>query len=288
MSVFGFYFAKSDEAQKTRSAQGNIEEGENETVPQTTPAKDVSSNQVVAAASSASGDPVDDASIPTTEEHASCPESGGPADAATASPSLEVQQEGSSADSGWRWLPDWQRWGHDTSGMMFDPHSGKYFVLNGTEMQEVEGGEEEKKEEVGEEVIGEWDGESLSGGDSLSEGALEDFDGEGFDEEEDASHLVGLQTDKETVENGAEEEKHNPDVCGDWIWDGEWWITAEGHSYHPVLKQLFHNGERVLSKVPVPLYLLLFFFTLVTGPRRSLSLKLSDTRVYEPQIRASI
>ena len=32
--------------------------------------------------------------------------------------------------------------------------------------------------------------------------------------------------------------------------------------------------------------LLLFLFTLVTGPGRSLSLKLSDTRVYEPQIRA--
>ena len=29
-----------------------------------------------------------------------------------------------------------------------------------------------------------------------------------------------------------------------------------------------------------------FFFTLVTGPGRSLRLKLSDTRVYEPQIRA--
>ena len=28
--------------------------------------------------------------------------------------------------------------------------------------------------------------------------------------------------------------------------------------------------------------LFFFFFTLVTGPRRSLSLKLSDTRVYEP------
>jgi len=27
-----------------------------------------------------------------------------------------------------------------------------------------------------------------------------------------------------------------------------------------------------------------FFLTLVTGPSRSLSLKLSDTRVYEPQI----
>ena len=32
----------------------------------------------------------------------------------------------------------------------------------------------------------------------------------------------------------------------------------------------------------------IFFCTLVTGPRRSLSLKLSDTRVYEPQIRARL
>jgi len=31
-----------------------------------------------------------------------------------------------------------------------------------------------------------------------------------------------------------------------------------------------------------------FFLNLVTGPRRSLSLKLSDTRVYEPQIRARL
>ena len=33
---------------------------------------------------------------------------------------------------------------------------------------------------------------------------------------------------------------------------------------------------------------LFFFFTLVTGPGRSLSLKLSDTRVYGPQIRARL
>ena len=32
----------------------------------------------------------------------------------------------------------------------------------------------------------------------------------------------------------------------------------------------------------------IFFFTLVTGPRRSLNLKPSDTRVYEPQIRARL
>ena len=33
-------------------------------------------------------------------------------------------------------------------------------------------------------------------------------------------------------------------------------------------------------------FLLLFFSALVTGSRRSLSLELSNTRVYEPQIRA--
>jgi len=32
----------------------------------------------------------------------------------------------------------------------------------------------------------------------------------------------------------------------------------------------------------------IFFFTLVTGPRRSLSLKLSDARVHEPQLRARL
>ena len=31
-----------------------------------------------------------------------------------------------------------------------------------------------------------------------------------------------------------------------------------------------------------------FFFTLITGPRRFLSLKLSDTSGYEPQIRARL
>jgi len=31
-----------------------------------------------------------------------------------------------------------------------------------------------------------------------------------------------------------------------------------------------------------------FLITLIAGPRRSLSLKLSDTRVYEPQIRARL
>ena len=36
-------------------------------------------------------------------------------------------------------------------------------------------------------------------------------------------------------------------------------------------------------------FLILFFlFTLVTGPRRSLDLKLIDTRVYEPRIRAHL
>ena len=43
-----------------------------------------------------------------------------------------------------------------------------------------------------------------------------------------------------------------------------------------------------LSSARVLKPLCFFFFTLVTGPRRSLSLQLSDTRVYEPQIRARL
>ena len=42
--------------------------------------------------------------------------------------------------------------------------------------------------------------------------------------------------------------------------------------------------QRGLRQIPT----LLFFFTLVTGPTRSLSLKLSGTRVYEPQIQARL
>ena len=42
-----------------------------------------------------------------------------------------------------------------------------------------------------------------------------------------------------------------------------------------------HHPARVLL-------LFFFFLTLVTDPRRSLSLKLSDTRVYEPQTRARL
>jgi len=51
-----------------------------------------------------------------------------------------------------------------------------------------------------------------------------------------------------------------------------------------VIKKLSHQGSvGELSRIGVAGYDPFFFFTLVTGPGRSLSL---DTRVYEPQIRA--
>ena len=53
-------------------------------------------------------------------------------------------------------------------------------------------------------------------------------------------------------------------------------------SCHPM--RIVTADETGLLKVRPPF----LFFTLVTGPRRSLSLKLSDTRVYEPQIRARL
>ena len=57
----------------------------------------------------------------------------------------------------------------------------------------------------------------------------------------------------------------------------------------PLLSRSKGNyGGRLPEDCPRDLALLFFFFTLVTGPRRSLSLKLSDTRVYEPQMRARL
>jgi len=47
----------------------------------------------------------------------------------------------------------------------------------------------------------------------------------------------------------------------------------------------YHYFVRGQREVPPPPCMSAFFFTLVTGPRRSLSLELSDTRVHEPQIR---
>ena len=42
------------------------------------------------------------------------------------------------------------------------------------------------------------------------------------------------------------------------------------------------------STSPTPGIFFFFFFALVTGPKRSLSLDLGDTRIFEPQIRACL
>jgi len=58
-------------------------------------------------------------------------------------------------------------------------------------------------------------------------------------------------------------------------WGGGRFLMSE------VTLQLEKSPRRGIGASPSET--LLFFFTLVTGPRRSLSLKLSNTRVYEPQ-----
>ena len=58
------------------------------------------------------------------------------------------------------------------------------------------------------------------------------------------------------------------------------------------LSRLFSSRKEARSSACPPFSKLsaffFFFFTLSTSPRRSLSLKLSKTRVYEPQIRARL
>jgi len=77
--------------------------------------------------------------------------------------------------------------------------------------------------------------------------------------------------------------------------------SAKGHiqksmslKYEPASEPLHIYAKKMGSRPPQmtaalpPKVISLFFFPLVTAPRRSLSLKLSDTKVYEPQIRARL
>ena len=73
-----------------------------------------------------------------------------------------------------------------------------------------------------------------------------------------------------TEERGAHLEKHEEEG------DGEGEAGRELHD-------LEHRQIPLRTSAGASVF---FFFTLVTGPSRSLSLKLSDTRVYEPQIRS--
>jgi len=94
-----------------------------------------------------------------------------------------------------------------------------------------------------------------------------------------------MQFDVPTVEIGQATVPQGPAMCS----------GSEAGSYVRLIDFVYHStlGLRVIKKmrfdVPsveigqatVPQGPLFFFFTLVQGPRRSLSLKLSDTRVYE-------
>ena len=65
-------------------------------------------------------------------------------------------------------------------------------------------------------------------------------------------------------------------------------VRVEVESKLVVGRALRRRRARLLSRFGVDCCLFFLLFTLVTGPRRSLRLKLSDTRVYEPQIRARL
>ena len=68
-------------------------------------------------------------------------------------------------------------------------------------------------------------------------------------------------------------------------------IKRERVAHRPTPRETSNGGRPNSGINPIPVFHgvlsnLLFVFTLLTGPRRSLSLKLSDTRVYAPKLRA--
>ena len=68
--------------------------------------------------------------------------------------------------------------------------------------------------------------------------------------------------------------------------------ASKGNSLEGIKRSVVVNGERLPmpgpERFPAGAHSSTFFFTLVAGPRRSLSLKLSDKSVYEPHIRARL
>ena len=63
--------------------------------------------------------------------------------------------------------------------------------------------------------------------------------------------------------------------------------TACAFTRTPILSHELHLKPSTPPRAPTAPATNPFFFTLVTGPRRSLRLKLRDTRIYEPQIRTT-
>jgi len=56
------------------------------------------------------------------------------------------------------------------------------------------------------------------------------------------------RAERERSEPSGADEHGGVTICGDWIFDGEFWNTADGVSYHPGLQQYFSKGERIYLK----------------------------------------
>lgn len=87
--------------------------------------------------------------------------------------------------------------------------------------------------------------------DGHSTGASSDDDVEArfiayYDKHGQGGHgTADYRAERERIEPLGADEQGGVTVCGDWIFDGEFWNTADGVSYHPGLRQYFSNGERI-------------------------------------------
>ena len=72
-----------------------------------------------------------------------------------------------------------------------------------------------------------------------------------------------------------------------WQYNNVKWRLLHSRAVLVVFKKLM-DETGITRHAPIRCYFFSFLFAVVTSPRRSLTLTLSDTRVYEPQIRARL
>ncbi len=156
--------------------------------------------------------------------------------------------EQNSVGGGWRWDSNYQLYFHRETGTCWNPLTEEYIVMGECSVSEQINCDSSNSPS---QMPADYDSFSCSE-------IASDYTSESSDEENSSSLMLQVAgTDHQCLREDTESEKPvvEPLTYGDWIWDGEFWITADGLSYHPGLNQCFSAGQRIWLRpedVPAP------------------------------------
>ena len=168
--------------------------------------------------------------------------------------------------AGWSWSSELSLYVHNATKVSWDPATQQYGSLCSEELTKRESAPESTSvvdvvstsshcAEQSHESIDKGKGNNNSGQGNCSDSDSGDSAGQSTSSDGDAPALLSGERRAREDSEDLDGEEWNPDaetetaagaqVCGDWIWDGEFWVTADGLSYHPGLGQYFRAGQRI-------------------------------------------